>query len=275
MKRILIALLCLVSVSAHAQTVENDLVGLGVKPEVASYLSGIIPAGAALDNNVYLKSDNAAGSATIDILRVDASDDTQLNADSGDAIKASVAGTPVAQLDASNVATTASVAIGVASVSATPAARLHVTGSGSTVLLQPSNAANAQLVLKHGSVSASSGLKATSAPALVLQANDIDVATVDGSGLAFTNTGDTLAIDSGTAASACKGTGTHNGTTAVTVSTTCAATGMHVSLTHTSDPTGSTAAYCWVTNIVNGTSFDVDCDQANDGAFSWVIIKEG
>lgn len=101
------------------------------------------------------------------------------------------------------------------------------------------------------------------------------VGSFDATGLTFATTGQTVAVDSGTAASACKGTGTHNGTTAVTVSTTCAATGMHVSLTHTSDPTGSTAAYCWVTNIVNGTSFDVDCDQANDGTFSWLIIKEG
>lgn len=102
-----------------------------------------------------------------------------------------------------------------------------------------------------------------------------NVAVVDSSGITLPLTGDTLAIDSGTAASACKGTGTHDGTTAVTISTTCAATSMHVSVTATSDPTGSTAAYCWVTNIVNGTSFDVDCDQANDGTFSWVIIKEG
>lgn len=99
--------------------------------------------------------------------------------------------------------------------------------------------------------------------------------TFNSGGIAFASTGDTLAIDSGTAASACKGTGTFNGTTAVVVSTTCAATGMHVSLTPTSDPTGTTAAYCWVTSIVDATSFTVDCDQANDGTFSWVIIKEG
>lgn len=94
-------------------------------------------------------------------------------------------------------------------------------------------------------------------------------------GVTINTTGFTIAIDSSTSASRCKGTGTFNGTTAVTVATTCAATSMHVAVTPTSDPTGSTAAYCWVTNIVNGTSFDVDCDQANDGTFSWVIIKEG
>lgn len=97
----------------------------------------------------------------------------------------------------------------------------------------------------------------------------------NGGGIVLANTGSTIAIDSGTAASACKGTGTFNGTTAVTVTTTCASTSQHVSITPTSDPAGATAAYCWTTNIVNGTSFDVDCDQANDGTFSWVIIKEG
>ncbi len=97
----------------------------------------------------------------------------------------------------------------------------------------------------------------------------------NGGGITFARSGRTIAIDSGTAASACKGTGTFNGTTAVTVTTTCAATAQAVIITPTSDPTGSTAAYCWTTNISNGVSFDVDCDQANDGTFSWVIIKEG
>lgn len=84
----------------------------------------------------------------------------------------------------------------------------------------------------------------------------------------------TLALQEGTAASRCMGPGTFNGTTAVTITTTCATTGSRIILTPTSDPTGATAAYCWYTNIVNNTSFDVDCDQANDGTFSWQIIHE-
>lgn len=96
-----------------------------------------------------------------------------------------------------------------------------------------------------------------------------------GTDIIFAKSGTTFRIDSDTAASACKGTGTFNGTTAVTISTTCAATSMHVSLTPTSDPTGSTAAYCWVASIANAVSFTVDCDQANDGTFSWLIVKEG
>lgn len=95
-----------------------------------------------------------------------------------------------------------------------------------------------------------------------------------GGDIIFTRTGTTLRIDSGTAASACAGTGTHNGTTAVTVSTTCAATGARIFTVDTSEPT--TSSTCWVTNIVNGTSFDVDCKSAGqDATFAWWIQKEG
>jgi hypothetical protein len=90
----------------------------------------------------------------------------------------------------------------------------------------------------------------------------------------ITATGKTIKMESGTAASACIGTGTYNGTTAVTISTTCAVTGAKIFTQGTSDPTGSTAAQCWATNISNGVSFDVDCDQANDATFNWLIIKE-
>jgi len=86
--------------------------------------------------------------------------------------------------------------------------------------------------------------------------------------------GKTIGIQEATSASKCMGSVTFNGTTAVTVSTTCATTGSRIFLTPTSDPTGATAAYCWVTNIVTGVSFDVDCDQANDGTANWIVIHE-
>lgn len=89
----------------------------------------------------------------------------------------------------------------------------------------------------------------------------------------FVKTGTTLGVDSGTAASACAGTGTHNGTTAVTISTTCATTGNRIFFADTSEPTASSG--CWVTNVVNATSFDVDCKSANqDATFAWWIQRE-
>ena len=86
--------------------------------------------------------------------------------------------------------------------------------------------------------------------------------------------GNTIAIEEGTAASACSGTATINGTTAVTVSTTCAATGSRILLTRTSDSTVA-SAILWTTNIVDGTSFDIDSSEAtDDGTVNWFIIHE-
>lgn len=71
-------------VSGFCQTVQQDLVGLGMPPEQADYLASIIPAGAALDNNVYLKGDNVAGSATINLIKLDTSDNTRINSSASD-----------------------------------------------------------------------------------------------------------------------------------------------------------------------------------------------
>lgn len=98
---------CVFPFSAYAQTVTNDLIGLGMKPELAEYIAGILPGGSVLDNNTYLKGRNQADSADIDILKVDATDDTVLNADTGDTIKFAVAGTTEATL-AANMLTLAS-----------------------------------------------------------------------------------------------------------------------------------------------------------------------
>lgn len=103
---------------------------------------------------------------------------------------------------------------------------------------------------------------------------DMTSNATNGGNIMFARSGKTIGIDSGTAASACKGTGTHNGTTAVTVTTTCALTGSIPFIQDTSEPT--TGSGCWVTNIVNATSFDVDCKAAGqDATFSWIIVKEG
>lgn len=90
----------------------------------------------------------------------------------------------------------------------------------------------------------------------------------------MSTSGKTIRLQEATAGDKCMGSGTFNGTTAVVVSTTCALTASRVFLTPTSDPTGSTAAYCWISAISNGVSFSVDCDQANDGTFNWIIINE-
>lgn len=109
-RRIVLVILVMLSFSvgtlsliARAQTVESDLIGLGMQPEQASYVAGIIPGGSALGNNTALKARNQAGSADIAVLKVDTTDDTVLNANSGELVKVSVALTPVIQVAAAGV----------------------------------------------------------------------------------------------------------------------------------------------------------------------------
>lgn len=96
--------------------------------------------------------------------------------------------------------------------------------------------------------------------------------------LTFDTSGKTIKIPDNTTASACMGTATANGTTAVTVSTTCASTGARIFISATSDGTGTSTndqGACWTTNIVNGVSFDLDCpDAANNATYNWLIIKD-
>jgi hypothetical protein len=53
-------------------------------PEVAEYIAGIIPGGAVLDNNTYLKAENQAGDADISVIKVNATDDTVINSSASD-----------------------------------------------------------------------------------------------------------------------------------------------------------------------------------------------
>lgn len=116
---------------------------------------------------------------------------------------------------------------------------------------------------------------ATPAAALALAADK--TATAYGE-VSLTTTGKTLALQEATAGSACMGTGTLNGTTAVTISTTCATTGSRIFISKTSDGSGSAAndqVGAWATNIVNATSFDIDSGDANDSAtVNWIIFHE-
>lgn len=102
MKRLINILVCalLMASFAEAQTVTDDLVGLGMHPELAEFIATRIPGGVNLDNNAFFKSTDAAGTGTLSMLKGDATDDTVLNADSGDMIKFSVANTPVAAIGA-------------------------------------------------------------------------------------------------------------------------------------------------------------------------------
>ena len=92
----------LIATDVFAQTVQDDLIGLGMKPEQAEYLSTILPAGSVLGNNTYLKARNQANSADLSILKSDTSDNTYINTGSGKVIIQAVAGTPEVKTSARN-----------------------------------------------------------------------------------------------------------------------------------------------------------------------------
>lgn len=93
--------------SAQPYTVAQEqdrLINLAMTPELAVELTNFIGGGSGitawiLPNNIYGKARNAAGTANIDVLKVDATDDTILNADTGDVIGLAVAGTTEVSID--------------------------------------------------------------------------------------------------------------------------------------------------------------------------------
>lgn len=117
-----------------------------------------------------------------------------------------------------------------------------------------------------GVVTAAAGLTATTGDVIVTSGDVSLVAS-----------GKTLEVETGTAASACFGTSTANGTTAVTVTTTCAVTGSLIFISNTGDPSGNAANVnaCWATNIQTGVSFDIDCADADmNQTLVWGILHE-
>lgn len=137
------------------------------------------------------------------------------------------------------------------------------------------------LVSADGSATLTEALK-VGPTGLVTAANGVTVTTGDAiltSGdLSLVASGKTIEYETGTAASACAGTSTLNGTTAVTISTTCAVTGSLIFVSRTSDGSGNAAndqVGPWATNIQTGTSFDIDSSDANDSAtVVWLILHE-
>lgn len=290
----------------------DQLISLGMPPAIARKLVAIVNTLASpIDNNVYITARNAANSGNINVLKVDSGDETILNADTGDKVHFAIAGTN--EIDVGNdsilytVVTAGTPSILTSSVDAADDNTLsigsasaasdtrggflsllgnEVSSVGGGIDLTAGNVATATVDVNLEHSSSSFNVKDTTSGTMftVTDAGAVtsaagytattgNVTSTAGSFVASAS-GQTLHLQEATAGTKCMGSLTFNGTTAVTTSTSCAATGARIFLTPTSDPTGSTAAYCWVTNIVNGTSFDVDCDQANDGTANWLIIKE-
>lgn len=89
-----------------------------------------------------------------------------------------------------------------------------------------------------------------------------------------TGAGGTVAIQEATAGSACSGTGTCNGATDVTLTTSCATTGSRIFLQRSSADTDG-VGQMYVKSISTGVNFVVNCVTANDtSTFNWIIFHE-
>lgn len=259
MKRILIGLtaaLLLVNV-AKADSTASDLTGLGMSPELAEALTG----GVVIDNNTYLKTYNAAKSAFISVLKVDATDDTVLNADTGDTIKLSIAGTSAVEIG-------------------TTGAYPSVDGDNSVSNLGTSTKGWKNLYLSDATADAqlfvSSGLYMSfpTGQSLFFREASTDRWSIRATSgdFAASASGSTIAIQEATAGAACSGTLTLNATTPVVTNTSCATTGSRIFLTRTSAE--STALNPYVSAISNGVSFSVVSEAGDTGTMNWFIIHE-
>jgi len=95
MKKILLSILFILPLTANAQ---RSCIGGNV------VLSGVTICG--LDNDEYLAAKDAAGTGTVDMLKADGTDDTVLNAKSGELIKLSENGTAGITIDPSTASVT-------------------------------------------------------------------------------------------------------------------------------------------------------------------------
>jgi hypothetical protein len=113
-KTILAALLLVPTVAVAqpytAGVEQQRLINLGMTSELAveltNYINGDGLISLLLPNDTYLKARNAAGTADINVLKVDGNDETILNADSGDAVSIAVNGTGVLSVAAALVSST-------------------------------------------------------------------------------------------------------------------------------------------------------------------------
>lgn len=147
---VLIVLALLIANISEAQTARDLMFACGVSGTCAdTIVTGQI---SGRSNNVYLKWNNAANSATISALTVDATDDTVLNADTGDVIKFSTSGTPYYIFQADTTPAGAGTPFGAAIVSAvqTPYEYLQICGGGTC---SAGNGGGASLTLFGGSSS--------------------------------------------------------------------------------------------------------------------------
>lgn len=252
MKRIVaLVFAILLPSSAFALDSATEMMNVcGFDPICAKKVTSIVNTLASpFPNNTWATFRNAANNGNINVLKVDGTDDTTLNADTGDTIKFEIAGTTELSLD--NDLLTFSGA----------AARI-VPGVTSLTFRNAANNADNLSITDAGLVTVRAGLTATTA----------NITSTAGDFIASTS-GKTLRLQEATAAAKCMGTGTLTAATPVVIATTCAETTSRIFLTRTSldaDTTGD----MHVSAISNGVSFSVTAETNDTGTFNWLIINE-
>lgn len=265
MKKILVLVSLFVALQVQAQETrtqaESNLMGLGMPGPLATEVAGLATGLGVVSNNVYMRARNAANSANIDVLKVDGSDETVLNADTGDTIKLSIAGTSAVEIGTTGAYPSVD---GDNSVS-----NLGTSTKGWKNIYLSDAINDAQLFVSSGLyVSAPTGqslfFREASTDRWSIRATSGD--------LAASASGSTIAIQEATAGSACSGTLTATATTPVVVSTSCATTGSRIFLTKTG--TSAVNGSCYRSALSNGVSFSVTCLASDTGTYDWLIIHE-
>lgn len=245
-----------------------SMMALGMPAALADEVASLATGTAVMPNNSYALARNAADSANINVWKVNATDETVLNADTGDSIEFAVAGTSFARANATAIGPIAAGGIDLGTA-ALPFGIVH--------------AGDATRVMKMGDDDSVGYVGTFTNQNMELYSNSlarwavanngqlINNAT-NGGDAVLTKTGTTLSIQEATAGSACSGTLTANGATPVVTSTSCALTGSRIFLSRTSAETGTVSA--WISALSTGVSFSITSEAADTGTYNWVIFHE-
>lgn len=249
----------------------------------------LLPGTLKLANNVYIQARNAAGSADIDVIKVDATDDVVINSDASDVVKVQIGG-DAQRLFTFNASSDTDFTLTFGDGGTTAAQNLVVKPSNAdgdddayTCLAGGSACSRAgggyaifngnEVASVGGNVEIGTGAGAADTIDFAQGASGLITARIDGSGISLPISGDTLLLQEATAGDKCMGSLTLNGATPVVTSTTCAKTASRVFLTRTSidaDTTGDMA----VTAISDGVSFSVTSEASDTATVNWLIINE-
>lgn len=251
MKKILLLLALLVATSAQAQSTRTqataNLMGLGMPGPLASEVAG-------LATGLGIQSGDLIFGANASIYQntTDGADSRSITLSSGGSVNAGTRGGFVTLNGNEQGGAPGSATLGAGNAS----------GASATIA---ATASNGSIVL-----SINSNTVWTAAASGTLTSN-----ATNGGDLIFAGTGDTISVQEATAASACMGVATPNGTTPVAVTTSCATSGSRVFFTRVGAITNMGTIS--TTTAPSGSGFSFASTGASDTLASsvvYLIVKE-